>query len=100
MSNNWLPWSSNPDVWSGSQYGWDMYLFTPGKATLEFSPDIWQDEPATWTTGVGTWADYGKAPIVKQTFYFDPVTGVLTLTGGEVNSYWRDPQYRPTIWVI
>jgi hypothetical protein len=76
-------------------------IFTTVPSTnLLLGPTQWADSSYTWAADPFNWNDYGKAPIVGQTHSYDPVSGVLTLNGKDVGVLWKDPTWKPTIWVI
>ena len=75
-------------------------LRTVPSSGLFLAPTRWSDASYTWAADPFNWNDYGKAPIVGQTHSYDPVSGVLTLNGKDVGVLWKDPTWKPTIWVI
>jgi len=60
----------------------------------------WYTISTTWATDPNTWSAYGRAPIVGQTHSYDPVSGILTIDGKSPNSVWKDPTWKPTVWLI
>ena len=73
---------------------------TVPQATLTFDFPKWEDMSATWAAVSGNWNSYGMAPTVGQTHSYDPETGIFTLEGHQSDAIWKDPTWKPTVWII
>lgn len=73
---------------------------TVPQGTLTFDIPKWSDISSTWTTVSGTWSSYGMAPVVGQTHSYDPETGIFTIEGYQSEVVWKDPTWKPTVWII
>ena len=73
---------------------------TVPQATLTFDISKWSDISATWAAVSGTWSSYGMAPVVGQTYSYDPETGIFTIEGYGSTVVHKDPTWKPTVWII
>ena len=73
---------------------------TVPQATLTFDISKWSDISATWAAVSGTWSSYGMAPVVGQTYSYDPETGIFTIEGYGSTVVHKAPTWKPTVWII
>jgi hypothetical protein len=70
------------------------------QGTISLDLIKWENATTTWASDPNTWGGYGRAPIVGQTHSYDPISGILVIEGLYPTPVWKDPTWKPTVWII